>query len=73
MTHNAGAQWLREVESDFAGLEKQAPISVSVEDVIYQVKGLPNWKAPGPDSIQGFWIKKLVLYTRGWQNTLMLV
>ena len=50
MTYNAGAQWLREVESDLAG--KQAPISISVEDVIYQVKArLPNWEIPGPDGI----------------------
>ena len=24
-----------------------------------QCRKLPNWKAPGPDGVQGYWIKKL--------------
>ena len=24
-----------------------------------QVKKIPNWKIPGPDGVQGYWLKKL--------------
>ena len=24
-----------------------------------QFKKIPNWKSPGPDGIQGYWVKKL--------------
>ena len=24
-----------------------------------QVKKIPNWKSPGPDGVQGYWLKKL--------------
>ena len=27
--------------------------------VLLQSKKIPNWKAPGPDGVQGYWIKKL--------------
>ena len=29
--------------------------------VLLQSKKIPNWKAPGPDGVQGYWIKKLIL------------
>ena len=27
--------------------------------VTERVKKTPNWKAPGPDGVQGYWLKKL--------------
>ena len=32
---------------------------LSVEKVIKQCKKMPNWKAPGKDGLQGYWIKNL--------------
>ena len=40
-------------------VEKQEPISIATENVVEQVKALPNWKTPGTDGIQGYWIKHL--------------
>ena len=36
----------------------QEPISITVDDVTRIIAGLPNWKAPGPDGKQGFWLKR---------------
>ena len=32
-------------------------ISITVDTVKQFLKNVPNWKAPGPDLVQGFWIK----------------
>ena len=26
-----------------------------------QVKKIPNWRSPGPDGTQGYWLKKLTI------------
>ena len=31
----------------------------SVEKVTKQCRKMPNWKAPGKDGVQGYWIKNL--------------
>ena len=36
-------------------------VEIKEEEVEWAVKFVPNWKAPGPDKIQGFWIKYLEL------------
>ena len=37
---------------------KQENISITEALVKQQCKKMPNWKSPGPDGVQGFWIKK---------------
>ena len=37
---------------------KQENISITEDLVKQQCKKMPNWKPPGPDGVQGFWIKK---------------
>ena len=32
---------------------------IGVEKVMTQCKKMPNWKAPGKDGVQGYWIKNL--------------
>ena len=32
---------------------------ISVEKLTKQCKKMPNWKAPGKDGVQGYWIKNL--------------
>ena len=36
-------------------------MSISVEKIRKQCRKIPNWKAPGRDGIQGYWIKNIDL------------
>ena len=35
----------------------QESIDITDEEVKNMLKRMPNWKAPGPDGVQGFWLK----------------
>ena len=37
--------------------QKQEDLSKNVKDVRSVLRKAPNWKAAGPDGVQGFWIK----------------
>ena len=37
----------------------QERVSISVEKIRKQCTKIPNWKAPGRDGVQGYWIKNL--------------
>ena len=51
-------EWLSE-------FDKQEDIRISVKNVKMALRKMSNWKAPGPDSVQGFWFKILsTLYSR---------
>ena len=38
---------------------QQENVVVTKSLIKAQCKKIPNWKAPGPDGVQGYWIKKL--------------
>ena len=38
---------------------KHNDINITTEMIKEQVKKIPNWKSPGPDGVQGYWLKKL--------------
>ena len=57
--HNERASWLEDVEVEFSTTEVQEDISITVEDIRNEVSKMANWKAAGPDLVQGFWFKKL--------------
>ena len=40
----------------------QESVSRSVEKIRKQCRKIPNWKAPGRDGVQGYWIKNLAVY-----------
>ena len=43
----------------------QEDINITIEDIRTGVSKMANWKAAGPDSVQGYWFKKLPgLHTR---------
>ena len=35
---------------------KQNDINIATEMIKEQVKKIPNWKTPGPDGVQGYWL-----------------
>ena len=37
----------------------QERVTISVEKIRKQCRKIPNWKAPGRDGVQGYWIKNL--------------
>ena len=57
--HNEKASWLEDLEVEFSITEVQEDISITVEDIRNGVSKITNWKAAGPDLVQGFWFKKL--------------
>ena len=54
--HNA--EWLKELKQGTVEA-KQEDIEITAEMVTARSKKIPNWKASGPDGIQGYWIKNL--------------
>ena len=38
-------------------IEKQNCVSVTVERMRIIIRKMPNWKAPGPDLVQEYWLK----------------
>ena len=56
---NERASWLEDVEVEFSTTEVQEDISITVENIRNGVSKMANWKAAGPDLVQGFWFKKL--------------
>ena len=56
--HNDRAPWIGRVE-DKLKTENQEEITITERLLKKALVKLPNWKAPGPDAVQGFWIKQL--------------
>ena len=53
---NRNTEWLNKLKAEIS-VEKQEPVKVSIDKVRKVLKRMPNWKAPGPDLVQGFWLK----------------
>ena len=59
VSHNERASWLEEVEQEFSAIEVQEDINITTEDIRTGVSKMANWKAAGPNLVQGYWFKKL--------------
>ena len=57
--HKENPEWLRNMEEEFTGLGVQDNIHIEVTKLKKQVRKMPYWKSPGPDGVQGYWIKNL--------------
>ena len=55
--HNTEADWLKDVRKEYADTNKQQNVGVTIGLLDRQLKKVPNWKAPGADGVQGFWLK----------------
>ena len=56
--HNNEAEWLNEIKQGIGDLN-QENLKINKQDITKQCKKIPNWKAPGLDGVQGYWIKKI--------------
>ena len=52
------AVWLRELSAEKDNM-KQTDIEILTEMITKQVKKIQHWKIPGPDGVQGYWLKIL--------------
>ena len=57
--HDKDAVWLDDMKKKMRNIEEMEDIVISAEDVLYVIRKMTNWKAPGPDGVRGFWFKKL--------------
>ena len=57
-THMKEAEWLNVLREEKDDVQQDVFI-ISEEVVKEQCKKIPNWKAPGPDGVQGYWLKRL--------------
>ena len=60
VNHNEEADWIKVIEDEVhQKSQKQINFEITLETFKKQVKRLSNWKSPGPDGVQGYWIKNL--------------
>ena len=52
--HNIQAEWLADVKDELKNAQQQEGFHI---DVKKQLRKVPNWKAPGPDQVHGYWLK----------------
>ena len=55
--HNEKADWLKQVEEEFTSDRKQPNLRITKDKLKIKLRKVKNWKAPGPDGLQGYWIK----------------
>ena len=53
------AEWLENLERDFEYKEKQEEVEITRETIKKILRKMPNWKVPGLDFVQGFWLKSI--------------
>ena len=59
VTHNTNADWLKDLEQDYSQDQEQENIRITEKDLKERVRKMKSWRAPGPDMVHGYWLKKL--------------
>ena len=55
--HNRDAKWLKHLQSE-VNVTKQEKVDITKKSLKKIFSGrMPNWKSPGLDLVQGFWLK----------------
>ena len=54
--HKKDAKWLRTVKEEIE-VDQQQDLVITVEKVKSALAKIPNWKSPGPELVQGYWLK----------------
>ena len=57
VTHNKQAAWLQDIKEKESERIRQRFPEITTSTVRNQLKRIPNWKAPGPDEVHGYWLK----------------
>ena len=59
VSYNESAEWLKGIDKKLEDTGQQEDIVITPEMLTRPANKLPNWKAPGPDGLQGFWLKNI--------------
>ena len=54
--HKKDAKWLQDLRSE-VNVEKQEKIDITTGSLKNIFGRMPNWRSPGPDFVQGFWLE----------------
>ena len=57
--HHQDAEWFKDVTKELEQDEGQDKIDITKDKMTRVTRKMPNWKAPGPDNAQGYWLKNL--------------
>lgn len=55
--HNREAQWITEEENKQINTTAMPNVTITLEDIKAAISKTHNWKAPGDDKIQNYWLK----------------
>ena len=56
---NVDSKELKELLNKYENIEVHRNERITKEEIINSIKSVPNWKAPRPDMIQGYYLKYL--------------
>ena len=56
--HEKDAKWLQDLRSE-VNVRKQQEIDITTGRLKKILGRMPNWKSPGPDLVQEFWLKNI--------------
>ena len=54
--HKKDAKWLQDLHRE-VNVKKQEKIDITIGSLKKMLGRMPNWKSPGPDLVQGVWLK----------------
>ena len=57
IVHNRKAKWLDDFKMKMNVESGQREVNITREKILKIFERVRNWKAPGPDGVQGFWLK----------------
>ena len=58
---NRDAKWLKNLQSE-VNVTKQEKVDITKESLKKILGRMPIWKSPGPDLVQGFWLKNFISF-----------
>jgi hypothetical protein len=56
--HRSSAEWIRSTCEEFKNLRQQEDLEITPEIFMKVLGRMRPWKAPGPDAVQVYWIKR---------------
>ena len=57
--YHKDAEWLKDVKKELEQDEDQDKIDITKDKMMRVMRKMPNWKTPGPDNVQGYWLENL--------------